>query len=241
MPFLKRTRAPEPTPPPTPLHPEAPGQQYAVKIHLLARSSDPVRLRGTDANRAIPGIVERLSTEPVEVLEPLPLELTDAAPTLERVEDLELWLRARRSATPISRHALYVLESVDALDMTVDTFTCGLLSGSTGPDGYPDYHAIVGGVATRWDEATGELLCRAVVAWGGRGVRGDTDRHAQTIVNRIHAELSAAGRSSMGGDESSASLPMDRSRLICPHCGFDTPPTNAFFCTRCGMRMSRGA
>ena len=241
MPFLKRTRAPDPSPPPTPLHPEAPGQQYAVKINLLARSSDPVRLRGTHANRAIPAIVERLSTEPIEVIEPLAPELNDAAPMLERVEDLELWLRARRNATPISRHALYVLESVDALDMTVDTFTCGLLSGATGPDGYPDYHAIVGGVATRWDEATGELLCRALVGWGGRGVRGDTDRQAQTIVNRIHAELSAARRSAGDADDSSASRPIDRSGLTCPHCGFEAATTHAFFCTRCGMRMSRGA
>src|SRR3712207_3839374 len=141
-------------------------RSYALKINLLGRSSDPVRLRGTEANAAIPGIVGRLSNEPVEAVEPLPLELSDAAPTLERVEDLELWLRARRNASAISRHALYVLESVDALDMTVDTFTCGLLSGSTGSDGYPAYHAIVGGVATRWDEATGELLCRALIGWG---------------------------------------------------------------------------
>ncbi len=240
MPFLKRTRAPEPAPPPTPLHPEAPGQQYALKITLMARSSDPVRLRRTEANGAIPGIVDRLSTERVEVIEPLPLELNDAAPTLESIDDLELWLRARRGATPISRHALYVLESVDALDMTVDTLTCGLLLGTTRSDGYPDYQAIVGGVATRWDESTGDLLGRAVVGWGGRGVRGDTDRHAQAIVNRLHAELAALG-SAGGGEESGTPLAVDRSGLICPHCGFEAATTNAFFCTKCGMRMSRGA
>ncbi len=36
--------------------------------------------------------------------------------------------------------------------------------------------AIVGGVASHWDESTGDMIVRGIVGWGGKGVRGDTDR-----------------------------------------------------------------
>ena len=81
---------------------------------------------------------------------------------------------ARRE--PIGRHGLYVLEMTDALDMTVDTFLCGLLHGDTDTSGYPEYNAIVGGLASHWDELSGELIVRAVIGWGGKGLRGDTER-----------------------------------------------------------------
>ena len=86
------------------------------------------------------------------------------------------WLNAHHVHSPITRHALVVLESIDAVDLAFDTFVCALLDGEVDTSGYPEYNAVVGGVAAHWDEATGDMICRAVVGWGGKGVRGDTDR-----------------------------------------------------------------
>ncbi|MFN2483864.1 MAG: hypothetical protein ABR509_02855 [Candidatus Limnocylindria bacterium] len=241
MQFLKRKDRPAAEAAPIPLHADAPGQQYAIKIHLMARSSDGVRMRGRDAFHALNPIVDRLSTSRVEVLEPLPTEYRNAAPRIEHVEELDSWIRARSDAGPVGRHALYVLETLDALDMTVDTFVCGLLHGTTEASGYPDYQAIVGGVASRWDEMTGELTARAVVGWGGKGLRGDTNRHAEALVNAIYAELVASG-SPIGADTPPGPVATgEATGLVCAHCGFEMIGAQAFFCIRCGMRMSRGA
>ena len=48
---------------------------------------------------------------------------------MERFNEMQQWVLARREIGPIGRHALYVLESTDALDMTVDTFFSALLHG----------------------------------------------------------------------------------------------------------------
>ncbi len=241
MQFLKRRERPTPAAPPIPLHPEAPAQQFAVKVHLMGRSSDSVRMRGPNAFHAVPPIVDRLSASRVEVIEPLPPEHRNAAPRIERADELESWLRARSDVGPISRHALYVLESVDALDMTVDTFVCGLLHGAADAGGYPDYQAIVGGVASRWDEITGELVARAVVGWGGKGLRGDTNRHAETLVNALYGELVASGSPMAGEPVPGPVAAGEAGGLVCAHCGFEMTGGQAFFCIRCGMRMSRGA
>jgi len=84
------------------------------------------------------------------------------------------WLNAHHVHAPVTRHALVVLETIDAIDLAFDTFVCSLLEGETDTTGYPQYNAIVGGVASHWDEATGDMIVRAVVGWGGRGVRGDS-------------------------------------------------------------------
>ena len=224
-----------------PVLPEAPAEQFAVKIYLMGRASENVRTLGAEASRSVPEIIDRLSKTRIELIEPLPHEYHDATPSIERFDGLQQWMQARAQIGPVGRHALYVLESIDALDMTVDTFVCGLLRGSTDAAGYPDYQAIVGGVATRWDEATGDLLARAVVGWGGRGLRGDTERHAQALVNSIHGELLASRHSLGTAGEPRLPSASDRAGLVCAHCGFETTNSQAFVCTRCGMRMSRGA
>ena len=100
---------------------------------------------------------------------------------------------ARRDVGPIARHGLYVLEMTDALDMTVDTFSAGLLHGDTDTSGYPDYNAIVGGLASHWDELSGELIVRAVVGWGGKGLRGDTERIGQKLLSSLYQQVLASG------------------------------------------------
>lgn len=243
MSFLRRKKEQAPTPPPpTPVQEEVKAQEYGLRISLVARSSDGLRLQAAPAvAAAIPGIVEPLSQTSVETIAPLPLEFSDASPAIERFNEIQQWVLARREVSPIGRHGLYVLEMTDALDMTVDTFSCGLLHGEIDTSGYPDYNAIVGGLASHWDELSGELIVRAVVGWGGKGLRGDTERIGQKLLSSLYQQVVASGYSL--GEAEQARLPSigGRSGLNCAHCGYEAGSASAFYCPKCGMRMSRGA
>lgn len=242
MSFLRRKkREAEPPPEPMPVPEEVTAQEYSVRLAFVARSSDGLRLKADQAvARAIPGIVEPLSQTPIEVIEPLPLEYSDASPAIERFNEVQQWVLARRDVSPIGRHGLYVLEMTDALDMTVDTFFSGLLHGDTDTSGYPDYNAIVGGLASHWDELSGELIVRAVIGWGGKGLRGDTERIGQKLLASLYQQVVASGYSL--GEAEQARLPAIgmRSGLTCAHCGFEAGSAAAFYCPKCGMRMVRG-
>jgi hypothetical protein len=240
MSFLRRNRKADapPPPPPTPMQEEVSAQQYSLKLNYLARSSDGLRMQPDPAVKAmLPEIVEPLSMSRVETIDPLPLEYSDAAPTMERFNEMQQWVLARRELGPIGRHGLLVLESTDALDMTVDTFFCGLLHGETDTSGYPDYAAIVGGLASHWDELSGELIVRAVLGWGGKGQRGDTDRIGQKMVSSLYQQVIASGYSLGAAD--SLRAPSGRGGVVCQHCGFEDAAEGAFYCPKCGMRMSR--
>ena len=243
MSFLRRKKPEEaPPPPPTPVMEEVAAQQYSVKLSYLARSSDGLRLPSDPSVvAAIPGIVEPLSQTPVEVIEPLPLEYSDAAPAMERINEMQQWVLARRDVGPIARHALFVLETTDAIDMTVDTFVSGLLHGETDTSGYPEYNAIVGGLASHWDELSGELIVRAVVGWGGKGLRGDTERIGQKILSSLYQQVVASGYSLGAAEQARVPTVASRSGLACAHCGFEAGSAAAFYCPKCGMRMARGA
>ena len=84
------------------------------------------------------------------------------------------WLNAHHVHSPITRHALVVLESIDAIDLAFDTFVCALLDGEVDTSGYPEYNAVVGGVAAHWDEATGDMI---VPGRRGLGRQGRPRRH----------------------------------------------------------------
>jgi hypothetical protein len=243
MSFLRRKKSEaQAPPPPTPVQEEVSAQQYSVKLSYLARSSDGLRLPSDPSVVAsIPGIVEPLSQTPVEVIEPLPLEYSDAAPTMERINEIQQWVLARRDVGPIARHALYVLETTDAIDMTVDTFASGLLHGETDTSGYPEYNAIIGGLASHWDELSGELIVRAVVGWGGKGLRGDTERIGQKILSSLYQQVVASGYSLGAAEQARLPTVASRSGLTCAHCGFEAGSAAAFYCPKCGMRMARGA
>jgi hypothetical protein len=241
MSFLRRKKQPEAPPPPAPVLEEISARQYALKLSFIAKSSDGLRLAADpNANRALPGIVEPLSQTPIEVIEPLPLEYSDAAPAIERFNEMQQWVLARRELGPIGRHALYVLELTDAVDMTVDTFFCGLLHGETDTSGYPEYNAIVGGLASHFDELSGELIVRAVVGWGGRGQRGDTERIGQKLLSALYQQVVASGYSLGEAEQARLPSPGARSGLACAHCGFEAGSSSAFYCPKCGMRMLRG-
>ncbi|HTE65538.1 MAG TPA: hypothetical protein VK736_04680, partial [Candidatus Binatia bacterium] len=201
----KRDSAPA-EPLPGPAFTPVAGRQYSVALAYLARSGDAIRLTpGPEVVRSLPRIVEPLTLEGVEVVSPLPLELASAAPAIERLSELEQWIVARRQASPVTRQALYVLEQTEAVDMTIDSLVCGLLLGETDTAGYPTYDAITGGLATHFDDLTGELVVRAVVGWGGKGQRGDTERNALRLLSSLQQQVLASGLAM-----STADLPQQR-------------------------------
>ena len=220
--------------------PEIVGRQYSLALAYLARSSDAVRLMpGPDVMSALPRIVEPLTEEGVEVVLPLPLELSSAAPAIERLGDLEQWVTARRQANPVTRHTLYVLEQTEAVDMTIDTLICGLLQGEVDTTGYPTYDAITGGLASHFDDLTGDLVVRAVVGWGGKGQRGDTERNGQRILSNLYQQILASG---LPVSTTDAPVRGDAGMgTVCGHCGFDARGTGAMYCPKCGMRMGGAA
>lgn len=236
MGLFRRRKAdaePEPAPPPVA---QVAGRQYSLALTYLARSGDAIRLApGPDVLRSLPRIVEPMADDGIEVVTPLPLELASAAPVIERLGDLEQWIIARRQASPVTRHALHVLETTEAVDMTIDTLICGLLHGETDTTGYPTFDAISGGLASHFDDLTGELIVRAVIGWGGKGQRGDTERIGQRLLSNLQQQVLVSGL-----QVSSAESPVRRDPsegMVCGHCGFDARGTGAFYCPKCGMKL----
>lgn len=239
MSFLKRKKTEATPPPPTAMAEEIAAQQFSVKLAYLARSSDGLRLPADQGGRGLlAGVVVPLAMTQVEVIEPLDPAHSDAAPTIERADESAQWLEARGTLSPIGRHALHILESTEALDMTVDTFYCAMLHGETDPAGYPDYNSVIGGLASHWDELSGELIVRAVVGWGGKGQRGDTERIGQRLLSSLYQQVLATGYS-LGPATGARVAPGGHAGSVCAHCGFEAGLGGAFYCPKCGMRMSR--
>jgi hypothetical protein len=238
--FLKRgkTRV-EAEPIPVPEEIEA--EDFSVKITYGAKSSDGVRVKARPgATDDLPNMLTGIVDGDMEIIEPLPVEYGEAAPAIERPREAMQWLNAHHELSPIALHALLVLETLDAVDLAFDTFVCALLDGETDTSGYPLYNAIVGGVASHWDEATGDLIVRAVVGWGGKGVRGDTDRTANRILSQIFSNIAASSHA-LGLAPVDRPVPAaGRGGLVCAHCGFASAHERAFYCPKCGMRLLRG-
>jgi hypothetical protein len=220
---------------------EVVAQEYQLRLSYAGKSSEGVRMKtGPNALAELPSMLVGLARSEIEVVDPLAIEYTDAAPVISRPAEAMQWLNAHHQNSPITRHALVVLESIDAIDLAFDTFVCALLDGEVDTSGYPEYNAIVGGVASHWDEVTGDMICRAVVGWGGKGARGDTDRMASrlltTLLTNILASQHALGLTSVERPVPAAG----RGGLVCAHCGFASAHERAFYCPKCGMRLLRG-
>jgi hypothetical protein len=247
--FLKRKNAAEPTPE-VPARPSSPSitlpeeviaQEYQLKLYYAGKSSEGVRMRtGPNAMAELPSMLHGLAKSEIEMVEPLPIEFSQATPVISRPSEAMQWLNAHHIHSPVTRHALVVLESIDAVDLAFDTFICSLLDGETDTSGYPEYNAIVGGLASHWDELSGELIVRAVIGWGGKGLRGDTERIGQKLLSSLYQQVLASGYSL--GEAEQARLPSigARSGLTCAHCGYEAGNASAFYCPKCGMRMARG-
>ena len=245
--FLKRRAAADATPavsPPTSsavVPEEVVAQEYQLKLYYAGKSSDGVRMKsGPNALAELPSLLVGLAKSRIEVVEPLPIEFSQATPLISRPSEAMQWLNAHHVHSPITRHALVVLESIDAIDLAFDTFVCSLLEGEIDTSGYPEYNAIVGGVASHWDEATGDMVCRAVVGWGGKGVRGDTDRNGAKLLAGLLTNV-LASQNSMGLTSMERPVPVaGRGGLVCAHCSFESAHERAFYCPKCGMRLLRG-
>jgi hypothetical protein len=239
--FGKRRKGPTQPSAPPPILEEISAQDFSLKLSYSAKSSQSVRVRTGPEGvawlvRMLDGYVQ---TEP-ELVEPYPVELGQAAPFIGRMPAAADWLTYHSQRLPVTRHALVVLEAVDAIDLGFDTFACGLLDGTVDTSGYPEYNTIVGGVASHWDETTGDMIVRAIVGWGGKGVRGDTERNASRILSWLFANLKANPRALgvMAGEGPVSGG--NQGGIACAHCGFYSGHARAFYCPKCGMRMTRG-
>lgn len=220
---------------------EVVAQDHQLKLYYAGKSSEGVRMKsGPKALAELPGMLAGLARSEIEVVAPLAIEFSQATPTIARPSEAMQWLNAHHVHSPITRHALVVLESIDAIDLAFDTFACALLDGEIDTAGYPEYNAVVGGVASHWDEATGDMICRAVVGWGGRGARGDTDRIGTRLLSGILTNV-LASQYAQGMTQIERPVPAaGRGGLVCAHCGFSSAHDRAFYCPKCGMRLLRG-
>ena len=220
---------------------EIAAQEYSLKLYYAGKSSEGVRIKaGPQALSEMPSMLVGLAQGEIEVVEPLPIEFSEASPVISHPSEAMQWLNAHHIHSPVTRHALVVLESIDAIDLAFDTFVCTLLDGEVDTSGYPEYNAIVGGVASHWDEATGDMIVRGVVGWGGKGVRGDTDRLASRTLGGIFTNI-LANQHAMGVVNIERPVPAaGRGGLVCAHCGFASAHQRAFYCPKCGMRLLRG-
>lgn len=247
--FLKRRGSPDAeTAAPTPstntsgmLPEEVVAQDHQLKLYYAGKSSEGVRMKaGPRALSELPSMLIGFALSEVEVVEPLAIEFGQATPNIVRPSEAMQWLNAHHEQGPITRHALVVLESIDAIDLAFDTFVCALLDGEVDTSGYPEYNAIVGGVASHWDEATGDMIVRSVVGWGGKGVRGDTDRIGARLLGGLLTNV-LANQFAMGLTQIERPVPAaGRGGLVCAHCGFASGHERAFYCPKCGMRLLRG-
>lgn len=232
-----KAAAPAPAAPP-PVPEEAVAEDHQLRLNYAAKTSNGVRLQGgPTVLAALPHMLDGLALTDIEVVQPRETTLTMASPSIIRTDEATEWLRAHGTASPITRHALYVLELLDAIDPTYDTFASALLEGDVDTSGYPEYSAIVGGVAAHWDESTGDLIVRAVAGWGGRGARGDTDRTANRILGRLLGNiLESGGYLGLATVDRPTAVPGGPT-VTCQHCAYPNVHPRAVFCPKCGMRM----
>jgi hypothetical protein len=226
---------------PEPIPEETVAQDHQLRLSYAAKTSTGVRLQGgPHVMSALGHMLDGVAIGDVEVVPPRETTLTVASPSIIRTQEAAEWLRAHGDASPITRHALYVLELLDAIDLAYDTYAGSILDGEVDTSGYPEYSAIVGGVAAHWDESTGDLIVRGVVGWGGRGARGDTDRTGTRILARLLANiLDSSGSLGLTAVDRPSGVPGGPT-VTCQHCFYPNVHPRAVYCPKCGMRMVHG-
>ena len=250
--FLRRRGtkpAPDPAPAPASTGPsgvvlpdEVVAAEHQLRLNYAGKTSEGVRIKaGPAAHADLASMLAGLARTDTEVIGPLPVEFSQATPNIVRPSEAMQWLNAHHALSPVGRHALVVLESIDAVDLAFDTLVATLLDGELDTSGYPQYNAVVGGVASHWDEVSGDMIVRGVVGWGGRGVRGDTDRVGSKILTSLLASILASQYAlGLTRVERPAVAAGGRGGVMCAHCGFHSAHERAFYCPKCGMRLLRG-
>ena len=185
--------------------------------------------------------MEGFNLTQVELIEPLPLDFQDAAPSILRPETALHWINAHHGRSPLARHALLILESLDTLDLAYETLAVRAAARRARRRGFP---------ALRRDRRRpGQLLGRnhgrADRAHGRRlGRRGRPRRHADEPRSDSCRACSATcwpARAPPSWVASSARWPWpEASASVCPHCAFrrhrparaSTAPSAACACRR---------
>ena len=243
IPFLGRRKRRTAAPPPRPALPpdQLELEDQSLRLQYRALSSHGVRMPSDrDIPVRLPSLLEGFALSEVDVIEPLTMEYQNASPSIIRPETALQWINAHHGRSPIARHALFILESLDALDLAYETFAVGLLHGDVDGEGFPRFDAIFGGPVSYWDETTGELIVRIVLGWGGEGVRGDTQKTAQRLHSRLLGNLLASqGATELGRVERKVAMAGD-APMPCSHCGFTALDRRSHYCPKCGMRTARG-
>jgi hypothetical protein len=241
LPFLgKKQQKPPPAPPRVALPPDTiEFEEAAMRLQYHSISSHGVRMPHADnVPTLLPHLLEGFATN-VELIEPLDESFQEAAPQLLRPQVALDWINAHHGRSNIGRHALFILESLDAIDLAYETFAVALLSGDLDGEGFPRFDAIVGGPISFWDEASGDLIVRIALAWGGEGSKGDTQRAAQRLLARLMSNMLASqGATELGRVERPVAVAGGGPRAACPHCGFRQIDRRAHYCPKCGLRMT---
>jgi len=210
----------------------------SLRLQYHSMSSHGVRMPHTEN---VPGLLPRMLegfAQDVELIEPLDESFQDAAPQLLRPQMALQWINAHHGRTAVGRHAIYILQSLDAIDLAYETFAVSLLTGEVDGEGFPRFDAIVGGPISYWDEASGDLIVRMALCWGGEGTKGDTQRVAQRLLARLMANMLASqGATELGRVERPVAV-AGQERAACPHCGFRQLDRRAHFCPKCGLRLA---
>jgi hypothetical protein len=214
-------------------------EEASLRLYYASMSSHGVRMPHADnVPTLLPHLLEGFSGN-VELIEPLDEAFQEAAPQLLRPQVALEWINAHHGRSNLGRHALLILESLDVIDLAYETFAVALLSGDLDGEGFPRFDAIVGGPISFWDEASGDLIVRIALAWGGEGTKGDTQRTAQRLLARLMSNMLASqGATELGRVERPVAVTGGGQRAACPHCGFRQIDRRAHFCPKCGLRMT---
>ena len=195
LPFVgRKDKRPGNRPPMPVLAPDSVvAHDYSMRTQYHAKSGDGVRMsKQPFGPQQLPDVLNTLAATHVDLIEPLAAEYQQAAPRITSPAEAMQWINARYTLNPLTRHALFVFESVDAIDPAYETLAVGLLNGDVDSTGLPRYDAILGGLISYWDETSGDLIVRPVVGWGGAGTRSDIDRNAQRFLSRLLAAVLAS-------------------------------------------------
>src|SRR4029450_3729488 len=101
---------------------EVVAQDFQLKLYYAGKTSEGVRMRtGPQAMAELPSMLVGLAKSEIEVVEPLPIEFSQATPTIARPSEAMQWLNAHHIHSPITRHALVVLDVIHHVDFRFDT------------------------------------------------------------------------------------------------------------------------